>query len=84
MLEVITVSYSLSGSPVERLNFHLENEQQVIFPDSTDIEKIVRKRRNKKTKFTEWMEANKKYPAARELTYGDFLTKFVWKEKENI
>jgi hypothetical protein len=30
------------------------------------------------------MEANKKYPAARELTYGDFLTKFVWKEKENI
>jgi hypothetical protein len=33
---------------VERLNFHLENEQQVIFPDSMDIEKIVRKRRNKK------------------------------------
>jgi hypothetical protein len=30
--------------PVERLNFHLENKQQVIFPDSTDIEKIVRKR----------------------------------------
>jgi hypothetical protein len=30
--------------PVERLNFHLENKQQIIFPDSTDIEKIVRKR----------------------------------------
>jgi hypothetical protein len=26
----------------------------------------------RQTKFIEWMEANKKYPAARELTYGDF------------
>ena len=29
--------------PVERLPFHLENEHQVIFPDSTDLEKIVRR-----------------------------------------
>jgi hypothetical protein len=60
--------------PVERLNFHIENEQQVVFPDSTDIEKIVRKEGIQRTKFTEWMEANKRYPAARELTYGDFPT----------
>jgi hypothetical protein len=33
---------------VERLNFHLENEQQVIFSDSTNIEKIVRKEGIKK------------------------------------
>jgi signal recognition particle subunit SEC65 len=63
---------------VERQNYHLENEQQVIFPDSTRIENIVRKEGIKCTKFTEWMKANKKYPAARELTYGDFPTKFVW------
>jgi hypothetical protein len=49
MLEVILVSYSLLGPPpVERLNFHLENEQQVIFSDSTNIEKIVRKEGIKK------------------------------------
>jgi len=30
--------------PVERLNFHLENEQQVIFPDSTDVKKILRRK----------------------------------------
>jgi hypothetical protein len=29
------------------------------------------------------MEANKRYLVARELTYGDFTTNFVWKEKEN-
>jgi hypothetical protein len=25
-----------------------------------------------------WMDANKKYPYARNLTYGEFPTKFVW------
>jgi hypothetical protein len=68
---------------VERLNYHLENEQ-VIFSDSTRIENIVRKEGIKRTKFTELMEANKKYPAARELTYGDFPTKFVWNQTQKI
>jgi hypothetical protein len=63
---------------VERLNYHLENEQQVVFHDNASIENIVRKEGVRQTKFTEWMEANKKYPTARELTYGDFPTKFVW------
>jgi hypothetical protein len=53
------------------VNYHLENEQQVVFPDNSSIENIVRKG-VRQTKFTEWMEANKKYPA-----YGDFSTKFV-------
>jgi hypothetical protein len=69
--------------PVERLNFHLENEQQVIFPDNENIENIVRKG-VRTTKFTEWMEANKKYPIAREQTYGDFPTKFVWHESNKM
>uniref|UniRef100_A0A0A9DGN2 Uncharacterized protein n=1 Tax=Arundo donax TaxID=35708 RepID=A0A0A9DGN2_ARUDO len=36
----------------------------------------------KKTKFTEWMEANKNYEEARELTYADFPTKWVWIAKD--
>jgi len=67
---------------VERLNFHLENEQQVIFPDSTDVKKILRRKGVKETKFTQWMEANKQHEEARELTYADFPTKWVWKSKE--
>lgn len=67
--------------PVERLPFHLENEQQVIFPDSTDLTEIVRREAFRKTKFTEWMEANKKYEEARQLTYVEFPTKFVWIQK---
>jgi hypothetical protein len=69
---------------MERLNYHLENEQQVIFPDSTRIENIVRKEVIKCTKFTEWIEANKKYPAARELTYGDFPRKFMWNQTQKV
>jgi hypothetical protein len=38
---------------VERLDFHLETEQQVIFPDFEKIENIVRKEGVKNTKFTE-------------------------------
>jgi hypothetical protein len=67
---------------VERLNFHLENDQQVIFPDSTDVRKIVRRKGIKETKFTEWMETNKHSDEARQLTYVDFPTKWVWKNKE--
>jgi hypothetical protein len=65
---------------VERLDFHIENEQSIIFPDDASIEDIVSKAYAKRTKFIAWMEANKKYPYARELTYAEFPTKFVWKK----
>ena len=35
-----------------------------------------------KTKFTEWFEANKEYPDARDLTYSDFPTWWVWNVKQ--
>ena len=66
---------------VERLPFHLENEQQVIFPDSTDLDKIVTREGSKSTKFIQWMEANKIYELGKELTYAEFPTKFVWKRE---
>jgi hypothetical protein len=69
---------------VERLNFHLENEQQVVFPDSTDIEKIVAREGIKDTKFTKCMEINKTDADARELAYLDFPTKYVWKASDKV
>nr|AAK54292.1 putative helicase [Oryza sativa Japonica Group] len=64
--------------PVERLSFHEENEQHVIFPDSTDLQEIVRRPRSGVTMFTEWMETNKRHEDARELTYSEFPTKWTW------
>jgi hypothetical protein len=67
---------------VERLPFHLENEQQVIFSDSTDLTKIVSKERTGITKFTQWMQTNKECEEARELTYAQFPSKWVWKRAQ--
>jgi predicted nucleotidyltransferase len=61
---------------VERLNFHLENER-VVFPDSTDIEKRLIKKGVKETKFTKWMELNKTNVDAKQLIYIDLPTKYV-------
>ncbi|XP_056698529.1 uncharacterized protein [Spinacia oleracea] len=36
----------------------------------------------KKTTLTEWMTANRMYPEARELTYADFPTQWVWLSDE--
>jgi hypothetical protein len=63
---------------VERLPFHLQNEQHVIFSDSADLTKIVRKERAGITKFTQWMETNKQCEEARKLTYAEFPSKYVW------
>jgi hypothetical protein len=52
--------------PVERLNFYLENEQ-VVFPDSTDIKKIIRREGVKETKFIKWMKINKTDANARHI-----------------
>ena len=67
---------------IERLHFHLENEQQIILTDYTDLTKIVTKERVGITKCTQWMETNKMCEEARELTYAEFPLKWVWKKKE--
>ncbi|KAM0880860.1 hypothetical protein ACQ4PT_033300 [Festuca glaucescens] len=67
---------------VQRLQFHLQDEQMVVFPDSTDIEKIVSRPGIEKTMFTEWMRANQLYEDARDLTYAEFPAKWTWHAKE--
>nr|CAD1824599.1 unnamed protein product [Ananas comosus var. bracteatus] len=66
--------------PVERLSFHLQNEQTVVFDDDEPIDSIVGRTGNNQTMFLAWMEANKNFDEARNLTYGEFPTKFVWKK----
>jgi len=47
---------------VERLNFHLEGEEPIVFEDCEDIEDVIKKPHVRDTKFKAWMEANKVYP----------------------
>ncbi|KAH9698190.1 ATP-dependent DNA helicase [Citrus sinensis] len=67
---------------VERLPFHLPGEHTVIFEESKCLENVVTIPGIQKTKFTEWLEANKNYDDARELTYSDFPTCWVWNSKD--
>ncbi|XP_031111844.1 uncharacterized protein LOC116015818 [Ipomoea triloba] len=80
--------------PVERLNFHLEHQQNVVYGEDQTLDEIVDNQTVKQSQFTAWFEANKKYEDARSLTYAEFpsnedarsLTyaefpsKFVWKQ----
>ncbi|GJY22279.1 putative DNA helicase [Tanacetum coccineum] len=63
---------------VERLSFHEENCNKVYFRDNDDPEVIAEKISSSKTKFTEWMVGNQKYPEGRSLTYVDYPTRFTW------
>ncbi|KAM4099556.1 hypothetical protein ACJW30_05G000100 [Castanea mollissima] len=67
---------------VQRLNFHNEDEQPVVFEDIDYLNSVVNKPDIEKTKFTEWMKANALYEEARELTYSEYPTKWVWHNRD--
>ncbi|KAF7841731.1 uncharacterized protein G2W53_004029 [Senna tora] len=64
---------------VDRLSFHLPNQQGIIFQDDDNIDDVVANATMKQSKFIAWFEGNKQYPIARNLTYSQFPTKFVFK-----
>ncbi|KAG8371620.1 hypothetical protein BUALT_Bualt13G0107200 [Buddleja alternifolia] len=67
---------------VERLSFHLLDQQPVIFDDEDHLDDVLNREGIEKTMFTEWMQTNKDDPSAKELTYSDFPTKYVWHAKD--
>lgn len=69
---------------VERLSFHLPDEHSVVYDDDVSIDQVMDKLSTHTSKFLAWMDANVKYPEARNLTYAQFPTKFVWKQSDRI
>ncbi|KAK9705328.1 hypothetical protein RND81_07G048700 [Saponaria officinalis] len=67
--------------PVQRLSFHLPDEQSVLFGDEDVLEDVLDKPSVEKTMFIAWMECNLKFEEARHLTYVEFPTKFVWNKE---
>ncbi|XP_047953329.1 uncharacterized protein LOC125199313, partial [Salvia hispanica] len=65
---------------VERLGFHFENEQSVVFSEFEPLDIMLDRKTAHQSKFLGWMDANKKYLQGRDLIYSEFPTKFVWKE----
>ncbi|KAK9049910.1 hypothetical protein SSX86_031120 [Deinandra increscens subsp. villosa] len=67
---------------VSRLPFHLPGQQQVVFGEEDDIDDVIEKASVCSSMFLDWMRCNGMYPEARSLTYVQFPSKFVWKEKD--
>ncbi|XP_072078111.1 uncharacterized protein [Arachis hypogaea] len=65
---------------VIRLPFYLEDEQPVVYGETSNVNDIVERAISHKSMFLGWIAANMSYPYARSLTYAEFLTKFVWKD----
>ncbi|KAH1099393.1 hypothetical protein GYH30_034850 [Glycine max] len=63
---------------VERLYFHLENQQPVYWKDSQEIGTVLAKGTIKESMFTAWMDSNKIYHHGRDLTYAEYVSKFVY------
>ena len=62
---------------VEKLGFHLPDQELVFFDEDEPIESILNKKTVSQSMFLAWFIANRKYAEARELTYAEFPTKFV-------
>ncbi|GKA46793.1 hypothetical protein Tco_0739676 [Tanacetum coccineum] len=70
--------------PVERLPFHLPNEQSVIFDESDSLDYTLDKASVNETKFQAWMETNKTDTFAKKLLYVEFPKYYVWKHDEKV
>lgn len=64
---------------VVRLPFHLPGKQQLVYGADDDIENVLNKPSVSSSMFLGWMLCNQQYEQARQLTYVEFPTKFVWK-----
>ena len=62
---------------VQRLTFHLQDQQLVLFKDDVRIDDVLERNENMNTMFLAWFEANKKFEEGKNLIYAEFPTKFV-------
>ncbi|XP_058783166.1 uncharacterized protein LOC131657824 [Vicia villosa] len=67
---------------VERLHFHCEGQNSVYYTDISNISTVLEKPSVTESMFTSWFEANKKYREAQQLTYSNFVSKFVYVKKK--
>ena len=63
--------------------FHLQDQQPVLFKDDDRIDDVLERNENMNTILLAWFEANKKFEEGRNLTYAEFPTKFVWMSQQN-
>ncbi|KAI9106962.1 hypothetical protein K1719_022490 [Acacia pycnantha] len=64
--------------PVERLSFHLPDQQCVIYSNTDDVAEILAKPRVSESMFIAWMKQNKDDDLAKTLYYYEFPQYYVY------
>lgn len=66
---------------MEKLTFHLEGEQPVIYKEGDSVKSVMDRVQSSKTMFLAWFDCCIRYLEARELTYAELPTRFVYDAK---
>ncbi|XP_071718075.1 uncharacterized protein [Rutidosis leptorrhynchoides] len=66
---------------VIRLAFHLEDQHSIIFDEEDFIKNVLDQPLVNTSQFLEWMKCNQACEEARQLTYVEFPTNFVWNKQ---
>ncbi|XP_050280553.1 uncharacterized protein LOC126721546 [Quercus robur] len=69
---------------VDETKAFLDYEHPIIYPENTSLDNVLNIPGIEETKFTEWMKTNDAFEDARELTYAEFPTKWVWHSSRNF
>ncbi len=65
----------------EHLQYHLPNQQMVLFDDDDDVQEVAARSSISKMMLTEWFKTNQESEAARSLTFDQFPRQWVWNRK---
>jgi hypothetical protein len=66
---------------VDRLQYHLPNQQMVLFDDDDDVQEVVTQLAISRTMLTEWFRTNQESEVARSLMFDQFHQQWVWNRK---
>jgi len=57
---------------IERLQYHLPNQQMVLFNNDDDVQEVATRLAISKMMFIEWFKTNQELKVARSLTFDQF------------
>jgi hypothetical protein len=57
---------------IERLQYHLPNQQMVLFNNDDDVQEVATRLAISKMMFIEWFKTNQESKVARSLTFDQF------------
>ncbi|XP_072066889.1 uncharacterized protein [Arachis hypogaea] len=84
-------AWRLFGYPIQmkepaviRLPFHLPDDMPIVYKDTDTIQSVVETSFFKKSMLIGWFKANEVHNNARNLTYFEFSTKFVWNGEHHM